>query len=187
MRHRLERPLTLCIAGAAGALAVSGIAFAAGVVTPDSLIDSAGRYHGCAARDTGILRVVPDGVTCRDKEIAILWNQTGPQGLPGPAGATGAIGPEGPEGPEGPRGPEGPKGDKGDTGPQGQPGEDSAFYWGAPCNAWAQSSTDGSPTPYPGWIIWEVDQQTNRVILECTPRVTSIQPPAPQPIVLPAD
>jgi hypothetical protein len=54
------------------------------------------------------------------------WNETGPEGPPGPAGppgATGVMGPPGTQGPQGPAGPDGPPGPAGATGPKGAMGD----------------------------------------------------------------
>lgn len=64
--------------------ACAGVAWAS-IPGPDHVI------HGCFLRSGGTLRVIDASVTsCRKTEIAIDWNQSGPQGPPGPAGAPGA-------------------------------------------------------------------------------------------------
>jgi hypothetical protein len=79
---------------------------------------------------------------CKNGEVQISWNQTGPAGATGPigpAGPKGETGATGPAGPQGPAGPVGPQGDKGNTGPQGPQGDKgdtgitdtSELYFGA--------------------------------------------------------
>src|SRR5512140_1843465 len=99
--------------GAFGALTVGGVAVA---VTGNAYTDSAGMYHGCVSDGAGVLRVVTEGTGCRQNEVAIDWNQTGPQGPQGIQGLQGVQGDAGPQGVQGPTGP------KGDTGAQGVPG-----------------------------------------------------------------
>ncbi len=88
-------------------------------------------YRGCYNKKTGLLRLVTHSAShCTRSESAIVWNQTGPQGLQGPQGSAGRTvaglsapgGATGPQGPQGPVGPIGPAGPKGDTGPVGATG-----------------------------------------------------------------
>jgi hypothetical protein len=67
--------------------------------------DANGVIHGCyrtsgPPNSRGALRVIDieAGQTCGSGEVALSWNQTGPQG---PAGATGPAGPQGATGAEG--------------------------------------------------------------------------------------
>src|SRR5438552_13170347 len=71
---------------------------------------SDGVIHGSYLRATGVLRVVGDPSECRGTEVAIWWNQTGPQGPSGATGATGAPGANGQDGATGPTGATGPAG-----------------------------------------------------------------------------
>lgn len=79
-------------------VAVAALMVALGGVAWASIPDPGGVIHGCYAKSTGALRVVdtskPTGV-CSEKQVPISWNQTGPQGVPGPAGpeylATGIV------------------------------------------------------------------------------------------------
>jgi hypothetical protein len=117
-------------------------------VASASVPDASGVIHGCyqsqadrsSSPMSGHSRIVRSPTECRATELAIEWNQTGPQGpkgdggpvgpagaagAPGPTGAEGAVGPTGltgPAGPIGPEGPQGPAGIPGPTGPQGPPG-----------------------------------------------------------------
>lgn len=94
---------TSFISAAAGAAV--GIVLAGGVAW--ATIPSNGVVNGCYQKLEGTLRVIDEGDRCRTSEVAIAWNQTGPQGPPGPKGDkgdTGAAGPQGPPGPEGPPG-----------------------------------------------------------------------------------
>jgi len=95
---------------------------------------SDGVIHGCYLRATGVLRVVGDPSECRGTEVAIWWNQIGPQGPTGATGATGATGSPGANGQDGATGP------TGATGPAG-PGVSSLNSLnGIPCG------TDGTGT-----------------------------------------
>ncbi len=120
------------LAAAVGALAATalagGVAWAV-IPGPDGVI------RACFRTEDGRLRVIDPASpekkmrACDHKEIAIQWNQVGPQG------------PKGDQGPQGLKGDQGPKGDTGATGatglqgPQGPAG--SGFTWrGAfDCNA----------------------------------------------------
>ncbi len=95
-----------------------------------------GVINGCYQKNVGNLRVIDDETeTCGPSELAISWNQVGPQGLQGPQGPQGVQGPQGeqgepgdpgdagPQGPQGVPGPQGQKGDRGDAGPQGEQGD----------------------------------------------------------------
>src|SRR2546423_1133794 len=133
--------------------------------------DSVTVFNGCQNLATGVIRLLPSNLpaplntTCNTaatnslKEVAISWNQVGPQGqrgatgAQGPVGATGALGAAGPAGPQGPSGAtgatgpagaSGPKGDTGVTGPTGPKGDAgvSGSLVGSPCtNAAGQPST----------------------------------------------
>ena len=120
MRFSTRRGMT--VAAAVGALIAGGSIAYAAIPGPDGVI------HGCYNKDAGgVLRVV-SGTTCKSNELALKWNQTGPQG---PQGSQGEQGPKGEQGDPGPAGPEGPKGDKGDAGPAGPPGPSGVptTYW----------------------------------------------------------
>jgi len=62
---------------------------AASTVALASIPDSNGVIHGCRNKATGVLRVIDSdaGQQCLSVEAALTWNQTGPQGPPGPGGA----------------------------------------------------------------------------------------------------
>lgn len=79
-------------------------------------------YDGCYAKTSGLLRVVEAGDVCRSGEVAIRWNQVGPQGPAGPTGPAGPAGPQGEQGPQGVPGPQGEAGPQGEPGPQGEAG-----------------------------------------------------------------
>jgi Collagen triple helix repeat (20 copies) len=100
----------LALGGAGTALATGGL----GIIGADGVI------HGCYQTEQGMLRVVPAQRECRASELAIRWNEQGPQGE---RGLQGERGPVGPEGPVGPQGEPGAKGDTGATGAQGERGE----------------------------------------------------------------
>jgi Collagen triple helix repeat (20 copies) len=137
LKQRGVRVAALVVGGVA---ATAGVAIATTTIT-NAYTDSGGAYHGCVNTASGLLRVVdPSAPTCRATEVAIDWNQTGPQGPTGekgdkgdkgdtgptgpqgPTGATGETGPLGPTGSTGPQGPTGDQGVKGDKGDKGDPG-----------------------------------------------------------------
>lgn len=73
-----------------------------GVIAYASIPDSNGVIHGCYKKNGGTLRVVDNATDqCDKSELAVDWNQTGPQGLQGLQGPAGPQGPEGPQGPSG--------------------------------------------------------------------------------------
>ncbi len=78
----------------AGTLAAMGIANAVSAPTkvPDS---TTGVITACMVKKTGDVRFInaQKGATCTKKEKKITFNQTGPQGLQGPAGVQGERGP----------------------------------------------------------------------------------------------
>lgn len=89
-----------CVAAAAMLAVMSGAAVAVGTIP-----DADGVIHGCYVVQQGQLRVVEDADACTRGEEALSWNQTGPQGAPGPQGL---IGPQGPPGVDGAGEPETP-------------------------------------------------------------------------------
>lgn len=129
---------TLFVGALTGLFVVSGVTFYG---TSNTNV-----IRGCVNRDTGVLRVLDPGESCKRREYAIDWNRMGPQGprgprgekgemgpqgaagkpgapgLPGPAGPAGPLGPIGPAGAIGAVGPMGPMGPEGPTGPAGPPG-----------------------------------------------------------------
>jgi len=111
-RSRAARFATFALVAVVG---TAGVAFATTLAT-NAYTDANGVYHGCVNSSNGTLRVVLPTDTCKINEVAIDWNQTGPQGIQGVKGDTGATGPQGPQGTQGP------KGDTGATGPQGAQG-----------------------------------------------------------------
>ncbi|MDP9281974.1 MAG: hypothetical protein M3P38_07735 [Chloroflexota bacterium] len=129
---RRERVVTAGAFITALLLAAGGIAYANG---------ANGTIDGCYQKVDGVLRVIDlASQTCRPSEIAISWNQTGPQG------ATGATGPIGPTGPTGATGTSGATGATGATGTQGPQGDIGPV--GPPGPASAQPELP--PDPYDG-------------------------------------
>jgi hypothetical protein len=124
LRLRVTRKRVALVV-AAFALVAAGAAIG---VTSNAYTDANGVYTGCVDKTSGILRVLtPTGQTCRNSEVAIDWNQVGPQGpqgIQGPKGDTGATGATGPEGPAGPTGADGEDGADGAPGAAGADGED---------------------------------------------------------------
>lgn len=85
--------------------------------------DAGGVIHGCFAKSGGTLRVIDATVTnCKATEMSLDWNQSGPQGLPGPQGPKGDTGAKGDTGPQGPKGDTGATGAQGEKGDKGDPG-----------------------------------------------------------------
>ncbi len=84
-----------------------------------------GQINGCyttGGLQKGNVRIVDEGVACRNGETAISWNQKGKQGDAGPAGATGLAGVAGAKGDAGEKGEAGVAGAPGATGAPGTPG-----------------------------------------------------------------
>lgn len=104
------RVRTLAAFAAGVVVAASGTALAttkvAAIVGPDNKI------NGCYLTSAGLLRVVPAGTACADRETTIAWSATGSgeRGPAGPAGPAGRKGEPGLRGPQGLRGAVGPAG-----------------------------------------------------------------------------
>jgi hypothetical protein len=117
------RIVTITAAG----MVLTGAGTALGAVIALSPVDSTGVVHGCwstaAIHGTHAVVLQDAGSACPGGTTAITWNQTGPQGLAGPAGLQGAIGPAGATGPKGDSGAAGPKGDAGAAGATGPTGD----------------------------------------------------------------
>lgn len=121
----------------------------AGTVAFASIPDSSGVINGCYKTQNGQLRVIDSSTqSCAKGEIALSWNQVGPQGLTGatgaagPQGATGAPGPQGVTGATGATGAIGPNGATGAAGPKGDTGATGAVGSTGPAGA---AGTDGAP------------------------------------------
>jgi hypothetical protein len=108
-RMRSDRRALVLVAAGLAAAVVGGVSYAA-------IPASNGKINGCYETQSGLLRVIDAGKTCRQLETPISWNQQGPKG------DRGEIGQPGPKGDAGLMGPPGPKGEKGDPGAQGEPG-----------------------------------------------------------------
>ena len=69
------------------ALAIVALLTVAGGVAYATIPDSNGVIHGCYDSKSGALRVIDPSTsqTCLNKETAVTWNQTGPQGPAGPS------------------------------------------------------------------------------------------------------
>src|SRR4051812_6524899 len=104
-----SKPARIALASAGGVVALGAAAAAA-----QSLAPKDGVIHGCYERESGHLRIIDaTQKDCKGHEVAIEWNQVGPQGpagAVGPQGAVGAMGPAGPIGLPGAVGPSGPAG-----------------------------------------------------------------------------
>jgi hypothetical protein len=107
---------------------IVGAVVAGGSIAMASIPDSgSGVISACYTTKNGTIRIIDyqAGKRCERGEILLTWNQSGPQGLQGPAGATGLTGLKGLQGPAGetgltgPQGLQGPAGATGLTGPVG--------------------------------------------------------------------
>lgn len=79
-------------------------------------------YTGCLTTGGKIISVAigsQPANDCVNQQTQVSWNETGPQGPPGPVGPQGAQGDPGPAGPQGDPGPAGPQGDPGPAGADG--------------------------------------------------------------------
>jgi type VI secretion system secreted protein Hcp len=65
---------------------------------------AAGQLNACVANSDGAVRIVAEGVQCKNNESPITWNAQGPAGSVGPAGPAGRYGRDGQQGPPGPAG-----------------------------------------------------------------------------------
>lgn len=86
-------------------------AAAFGIVT-STIPDPNGVINSCYGADGSVRVITPDD-KCKTNEHALNWNQTGPQGSPGPQGSQGVPGPQGAQrsvGPQSLQGPQGPAG-----------------------------------------------------------------------------
>jgi hypothetical protein len=86
LKLRSTRKRLLLLIALAG-LAAAGVAYAA-------IPDSQGVIHACYDKQAGQVRIVDTGPNavpkgCGKNEVAISWNQTGPQGPAGPPGPPG--------------------------------------------------------------------------------------------------
>jgi hypothetical protein len=82
-------------------------------------------FYGCLNAKGQLYNVVTSPsqpLTCIKGDIAVNWNQVGPQGPQGNPGPAGPTGPQGTKGDTGPAGSQGSKGDVGPAGPQGDMG-----------------------------------------------------------------
>jgi collagen triple helix repeat protein len=153
----------------AGALLLltCGVAVATTLLT-NSYTDSSGAFHGCVNSASGLLRVVTPEGACTPVEVAIRWNQVGPQG---PKGDQGERGPAGPAGPAGPKGDTGERGLQGERGPAGRGLESFDDLNGVPCNV-------GKPTE---GVIRLAYLPGGPVGLICSSTVPQPPPPLPPP------
>jgi len=80
MRVNFRRRALWLVVASVGALALAGgIAYA-------TIPDNQGVIHGCRNNGSGILRVIDSAnASCTAAETPLNWNQTGPQGVPGPS------------------------------------------------------------------------------------------------------
>ena len=109
----------MAFVGAAAAVVVPLAAVAADATTPAS-----GTVSACSAKTTGALRLIHPGTSglrghCGSAEVAVTWNQAGPQG---PQGLPGQQGEKGDQGEPGQQGLQGEPGQQGGQGIQGVPG-----------------------------------------------------------------
>jgi hypothetical protein len=74
-----------------------GVVLGGAGVALASIPDASGVIHACRNTKDGSLRVIDSdaGQTCGKDEVALAWNQTGPQGPAGPQGPQGPAGANG--------------------------------------------------------------------------------------------
>jgi hypothetical protein len=131
-----------------GGLAVAGMAFATGATAmAHGNGPSADVIHACFNPNSGEIKIVNGGDTCKNNEIALDWNGVGPQGAPGPVGPAGPQGPQGEVGPAGPAGPAGPEGPQGAPGPVGPVGPQGPQGEVGPAGAAGPEGPQGMPGP----------------------------------------
>jgi Collagen triple helix repeat (20 copies) len=104
------------------AVAVAAVAAIAGGFAWATIPASNGVIKACYQKNNGQLRVVDSAEACNSSELAIQWNQSGPQGATGAKGATGVRGPQGPTGARGATGLQGTQGIQGIQGFKGDRG-----------------------------------------------------------------
>ncbi len=110
--------LAVGIAAAVAALSLGSFAIAQ--------VGDDGTIRSCVHKNSGAVRVLADGETCKSNERLLVFNQQGEQGDAGPQGPAGPPGADGAQGPQGPAGPPGADGAQGPQGPAGPPGADGA-------------------------------------------------------------
>ncbi|MBV8859664.1 MAG: hypothetical protein JOZ02_22215 [Acidobacteria bacterium] len=81
-------------------ISLAVVALAGGIVAA-SIPAADGTVNGCYQKNNGQLRVVESAAQCHPSELALTWQQQGPQGPQGPVGPQGPAGPQGPQGPQG--------------------------------------------------------------------------------------
>lgn len=97
-----------------------------GIIAFASIPGPNGVINGCYNKNgNATLRIIDSNEQCKSNEIALNFNQTGPQG---PQGIQGPVGPQGPQGPQGTQGPQGPQGPQGATGATGASGTSAAYF-----------------------------------------------------------
>lgn len=107
---------TIVMLAGTAVLAAGGAALASGGGN-----DGGDVIRACVASN-GSTRIVLGGVSCRNGERPLSWNEIGPRGPRGATGATGPAGPKGDTGAAGATGATGAQGPTGDTGPAGPQG-----------------------------------------------------------------
>ena len=123
------------------------LALAGGAAIATSAIPgSDGVIHGCYDSKKGTLRVVDPTTDHCDikKEVAIQWNQTGPQGQQGPQGVQGIKGDQGQPGTDGANGANGETVLNGSGTPSPALGADGDFYIDTTANALYGPKTNGA-------------------------------------------
>lgn len=128
-------------------IALTAVVALAGGIVVASIPAPDGTITGCYHKTNGQLRVVESADKCNPSELALTWQQQGPQGPQGPVGPQGPAGPQGATGPQGLTGPQGPQGATGPQGIQGEPGVSSSgppYVW--ICSpAYLKNSAGSSP------------------------------------------
>ena len=126
-----------CVASLALGLLIMWIAPLAATGSSTSVI------YACVKHNTGDVRLVHPGQSCRHSETRVQWNVKGPVGPVGPTGPMGLAGPAGPMGPTGPEGPAGADGVDGEDGADAVSGP--PFVWACtPANYHSGSNTNAA-------------------------------------------
>ena len=96
------------------------------------------KFVACAKKKGGAMRLVDAAKDCRKTERAVIWNQQGVRGLPGPRGIAGENGEDGLDGEDGVDGDDGDDGFDGDDGAPG-PATKLLYVYSAPASiaVWA--------------------------------------------------
>jgi hypothetical protein len=156
-------------------------------VAVDSYAATPSVIEACYAKSTGAVRIVVNSAGCKSGEVAISWNQQGPQGPMGSTGPAGATGPAGSTGPQGPEGPVGATGPAGPAGPQGVPGTfpDQLESGKTVRGVWATSHVGTTPAILPISYVFTLSSFPHAVYVRSGATDSSCPGTVDQPAALP--